>query len=892
MYKVIVFIAVLFCIPTTYGQTIDEDLIHKELQGRNIDEEELMKRLEAKGVHTDQLSELTPEELVDLKGVVEETVKEMEEEKDKTPVLSETEVPPPVKKSQSNVDKTPPTQTDPIKKTISKKVIPVYGKSIFTGSLPLFERTDDANVPDQYVLGSGDQISVSIWGISQLNRNYEINSAGYIHPQKMPRLYLKGLTLLQAKQLLRDKFRQFYPFNKQEFEVSLNHIRTITVHIYGEVNHPGGYNIPATNTALNALVAAGGPDSLGSIRKITLNRGQQKITVDIYKWLDHPEYAYQLYLNDNDVIYVPVANHIVEIKGAVYRPMQYEMVKGEQLSDLLGYAGGLKPNAYRENINITRYEKGKKIIKSIPWTQLQKEHRDFQLMPGDQIEVKTLNELDKELVSIQGAVEYPGNYAWTPQTHIADILDKAKLLKRAKLDIAYVTRFHPDSSSEMIKVRLSPALSDPDDKNNILLLPNDLISILDMKKLMKEQYIEIIGSVYRPGKLPYDKSQSMRVSDAIFLADGLKDDAFSIAYIERKDPNDINHTQYIRINIQQIMQQPGGKDDLILYPNDRIIIESNDRFKEDQFYKISGEVKNPGSFKYRSGMTVEDAILQSGGLSPLADKRKIEIFRVSQNTRNQKLTLMVDDNYRPIGSKNIELMPEDHIVVRRLPNYAQQRLVFIKGEVKYPGEYALSNPNLKLSDIIAEAGGLTQEAFPEGASLYRQKDSLGFVVIKLKEALSKPSSRNNIYLAEQDVINIPKKKDLVTIEGATNASEVYFGGNIDKGSRISVPYLPGKNAKFYIDEYAAGISKRGNKNDITVIDPNGKVSHTVNYLFFKKYPKVRKGSVIRVGYKVTKTKKSNGKEKKFDWEKVADNTLRQVTTILSLVILAKSASSL
>ncbi len=897
-----VFILLAFLAFSSVAQSpqLNEEMIHSALKGRNIDEEELAKRLEEKSIDIEALQDKSPEELLQLRAVVEETISEMEEEK----TSGSTEKYEPGNSSKKStavmhpdavekIVKTPPPLPQPSKNT---NETPVYGKSIFQGSISLFERTDDANVPPAYVLGPGDKLSVSIWGISQFNRNYEIGPEGYIQPDRMPRIYLKGLTLEQGRKVLRDKFRAYYPFKRNEFEVALTHIRSITVHIYGEVMQPGGYNIPATNTALNALVAAGGPSKLGSIRKITLVRGKKKFSIDVYKWLSDPSYANQLYLRENDVIHVPIADHIVEIKGAVYRPMKYEMIMGEQLSDLLNYAGGMLPSAYRDNINITRYEKGKKIIKSIPWAHLKKNGQDVLLLPGDLVELRTLNTRNKYLVSVEGAVEYSGNYAWTPGTKVKDILMKAKLSKSAKMDLAYVTRMLPDSTYEMIKIHPAKALRQAESSDNISLEAQDKIQILDMTKLTPDAYVTVTGQVYNPGRLPFDKTKRMRVSDAILLSDGLKDDAFEYAFIQRRNPADVNKTLSVKVNVKKIMEHPGSEEDIALESYDKIIIEADSIFRTEQFYTMDGAVKISGRFVFREGLTVEDAILLSGGVLPSADLQKVDVFRVASNSKKglktHAITVSMNNKSGPAAASSFLLQPDDHIVVRNRSDYQKQQMVFIEGEVKYPGYYALTHPNERLAELIAAAGGLTDEAFTEGAQLYRSKDSLGFVVIKLDQALKRKNSRYNIVLAQDDRIVIPKLKDLVSIEGATNASEVYFRGNNVKGSKVSVPYVAGKNAKYYIDTYAAGISKNGDKNKITVIHPNGRMEHTKTFLFFRKYPKVRNGSVIYVGYKAAKTRKGKKDEKKFDWEKVADNTLRQVTTILSLVILAKSASSL
>jgi polysaccharide export outer membrane protein len=140
----------------------------------------------------------------------------------------------------------------------------IWGQEIFRNqSLDVYKDADNIKPPDSYVLGVGDQITVTIWGQSQLNEIYEINTDGYITPTRMPRIFLKGATMNRAREILKNYFRKFYRFNPNEFQVSVNYSRTININIFGEVFQAGGYTLPAINTAFNALIATGWTDQFG-----------------------------------------------------------------------------------------------------------------------------------------------------------------------------------------------------------------------------------------------------------------------------------------------------------------------------------------------------------------------------------------------------------------------------------------------------------------------------------------------------------------------------------------------------------------------------------------------------------------------------------------------------
>ena len=198
--------------------------------------------------------------------------------------------------------------------------------------------------------------------------------------------------------------------------------------------------------------------------------------------------------------------------------------------------------------------------------------------------------------------------------------------------------------------------------------------------------------------------------------------------------------------------------------------------------------------------------------------------------------------------------------------------------------------NTKLATIIREAGGATDEAFLKGATLARGKDNIGYVIIDLEKAIKNPHSFENIILQEGDDIHIPKISNIVTITGATKASELYPEKIISQ-NKIQIPYQKGKSAKYYIDAYAGGISKDGSSRKISVIDASGKVVKAKSFLFFKKYPDVGPGSEIKVGYKDVEIKDvKNGDKEDVKWGDILANSIAQATAILSLILLIQNVN--
>ena len=165
----------------------------------------------------------------------------------------------------------------------------VFGKHIFRdGSVSVFEVSQDYIPNDSYILGPGDVVTVSIFGKSQADLQFTIKPDGFIEPANLPKIYLKGISLGQAREVVRRRLQNFYQFDKGQFALTLTTARTLTIQITGAVAQPGSYTLSAYNTAFNALIAAGGPNKLGTIRTIQVINGGRSKTLDVYEYLFNP----------------------------------------------------------------------------------------------------------------------------------------------------------------------------------------------------------------------------------------------------------------------------------------------------------------------------------------------------------------------------------------------------------------------------------------------------------------------------------------------------------------------------------------------------------------------------------------------------------------------------
>ena len=888
-------------------QVITEQEVQSQLDSRGLEEAEVRAALIERGINIDNIENFTPAEI----GELEAVILELEAEKSKENDLGKPDKMDKSKSEGEGVTIDDLKKVDALQDTIIEKVeeelndevqkdLPkakIYGQEIFRNkTIKVYRASEEIKAPDYYVLGVGDEVGVSVWGRSQFDAEFVINKDGFIKIlNNKVRVQLKGLTLAQAREKLKKVFRQYYSFQEGQFEITLNYSRTIQVSVYGDVLNPGPISIPAINTAFSALVAVNGPNDIGSVRKIKLvkNTGDTKL-IDVYEYMNDPSITQNFYLEDGDIIVVPVATKVITIEGAVQRPFKYELLKNEDLKALVEYSGGLKEDAYSRVIQVKRFDGDRQKIIDVPYVDLLKASRDFKLVNGDVVTVKTIGLNVQNFVSIKGEVIDKGDFERTKGMRISDLVKLAGLKKESKTDVAFLIRSNPDKTSSFLKISIDNILNAVRSDIDLVLQDGDRITIWSKERFADQMVVSVEGAVREPSEYEFDAGQQVRVKDLITLSGGLRRDASPKAIIQRIDPLRSKRAYYDRVDLSKVMEDENSKDNMLLTPYDKLIVYSENVFLDEAIIEVEGAVNTPGEFVYGENMELKDALLLSGGFKFGAALNKVEISRIvfteNQPTKIIIANLELDDDFNIIETDNpdFSLQPYDAILVRYVPDFELQKFVVLKGEVKYPGSYPIISENEKISSIIDRAGGLTGEGFSEGARLVRPKDDVGNVVIKLQEIMENSSSRFNFIVQDGDVITVPKKKEFVTIVGATRVSEVLSSEAVGPNNEINVPYHPGKNAKFYIDEYAGGIADNGKKSSVFVEYANGEIKRTRSRLLYFKYPPVKKGSTIKVGVKPPQDLREEQEKESIDWGKILADSVAQATTVLTLVLLVQS----
>jgi len=757
----------------------------------------------------------------------------------------------------------------------------IYGHSLFTDkSLDIFRTTDGAQAPETYVLGEGDEVHISIFGASQTDIQQRIAPDGSIQPAGVSKLFLKGLTLSQAREVIKKNLSVSYLFRSDQLAVTIVTARTIMVNVFGETKITGGFSLSALNSALNALSVAGGPSEIGSVRSIQLIRGNLRRTIDLYAFMNDPAEQFKFGLQNNDIIFVPVIKKLVSIEGAVKRPMFYEMLPNETLLDLINFAGGLKMNVFPDFVQLQRFVDGEEVLMEYNLKEVRSGKEKVQLLNGDIVRIKAIGKPMDQYVDVEGSVYYPGRFDLLSNSSVSRLLKNAKPNYQAKTDILLIERTRPDSTIEILTVPF------PDSKKketDFALQPKDRVRILDQVNYRDIDTISVSGHVRKPFAQKLGLNDRITVKQAIDMAGGLKTSAYPVAYIFRRNLFNPVEMKYIRIELDQAAN-------IELQPGDNLNIYDNVTYTNVGKLNVFGAVKTPKGFTYDPSMKVSDLLTNAGGFAVGAAFNRVEVFRTilspTEKAKLEMISLTVDSNYQVVTPANFTLQPYDQIVVRMTPEFTLGRTIELNGQVKYPGTYVLESKQTRLSDIVKKAGGLLSDADPFGAKMFRTYKNRGQISMNVKKAMHHVGNNaQDPILFEGDIININRLENTVSIY-ETGTRMAQYSTERQSDSIKNMVFQGTKSAAWYIRNFAGGFQKNADRNSVTVTLPNNQMVSTKRFLiFFNNYPTVQSGSAITMKMDIEKVYKDAQPKEKYDWESTLSKSLSTLMSTLSIILL-------
>jgi polysaccharide biosynthesis/export protein len=565
----------------------------------------------------------------------------------------------------------------------------IYGHNFFaSGKLALFEKSTEAKAPDSYILGVGDEISISVWGYADYNNKFTVTPDGYIQIPEFGRVYVNGMTFGAVKAQIGKRLATFINLNNTNYEITLNYSRTIDINIVGEVNAPGTYQIPAINSVYNAINAANGITDIGSIRDIQVRRdGKTVKRFDVYEFLFNPLSVGSFFLQKGDFIYVPTQIKVIQVTGAVRREAKYELLRTEQLNELIKFAGGFAPDAYAKSIQIIRTNKDKAQIIDVNYEDILSGNSNFELLDGDVVSVPSIPEGAENFVNITGTVRYPGKYQLKEGFRISDVIKSAGGIKlETYLERAYIRRKLEDNTYINQKFSLSSILQDENSSENLLLQQADQIQLFSKEDFIERFKVSIDGSVMKPTVI--DFTDGMTLNDLLFYAGGLKKEAAN-SKIEISRVMNISsaaeskfvpqHVVVKTIKLGSSLEMDEASKSFMLAPMDKIYVRKIYGFNEQMNVTINGEVMYPGIYPILDkNETVLELIERAGGLTPYAYLQGAKLTR-TENQLPNTITELKEAFKDPKSRANMILKDGDLI---EIPTVNQ--LISVKGAIRYP----------------------------------------------------------------------------------------------------------------------------------------------------------------------------------------------------------------
>jgi protein involved in polysaccharide export with SLBB domain len=571
---------------------------------------------------------------------------------------------------------------------------PVFPKSSIFGhdffgrqKLELYTKSTDLKAPDNYILDTGDELNVAVWGFSDYSKTLIVESDGYITIQDYGRFYVRGLTFEAVRKSIIQKLRTFINLQNSDVAISLNHSRTITVNIVGEVRSPGTYQIPAINSVFNALNAAKGVSESGSVRAIEVRRNGKTIkTFDTYDFLLGGKTEQEFYLQEGDFIYVPFSYKIITVEGEIRRPMKYELLPNEGTNSLLYFSGGLLPTAYTKIAQLKRYKTNKVEVYDLNLDEILSSGNDYDLMNLDKIVISTIPDDFQNFVSIKGSVRVPGKYELRDGMRVSDVVKLADGIHfNTYIERGYILRTLDDLTTVIKSFNLKDIILNENSAENLLLQKMDVVEIFSKRDFLEKFSVEISGSVLKPITKEY--SEGLTLNDLVFYAGGFKREAantkidiFRLKNIDKEVENTIPERVMVKtVTIDNNLEIDAESKAFLLKPMDHVIVRKTHDYDPQTNVTLTGEVMYPGVYPIlRKDERLTDLIKRAGGLTPFAHVDASTLKRVDKALG--PVILELKQAFKDTASRaNYILKPDDLI---NIPSINQ--LVSLSGAIRYP----------------------------------------------------------------------------------------------------------------------------------------------------------------------------------------------------------------
>lgn len=740
--------------------------------------------------------------------------------------------------------------------------------------------------PQNYILNYADKITINIFGGQNQKFNLPITKDGNITIPQVGELKIIGLSFEEAKKLILDETKKAYP-NSTNILVDISEFSSIQVTISGLVNAPGLYNLSSFSTIKDALINSGGILNSGSYRNISLKRDGEIIkTFDLYSLVRYGSSSSDMVLKNGDIIMVNPISTEVTLKGQVKNPAIYELKSKESFKTLFDFASGLEAKANTNAIKLKRYVNNNIKVYTLSLDEL------YKMTPsnGDEIEVFALSAQNANLVKITGNVLIPGEKELPRDASLTTLLNNELKIfgqngffkENTNYDYALIKNLDISKSFNLKKVLSG--------ETPITIKSGDEIRIFNKSELQDIPYIYAQGEIVNDEKRKYDFYDGLKAKDLFsivnFKTEKVVDDR-RIALIPDKTKVQVNRVENDKKITYFVDIQTDGNFEINAY--DEVTFFDFSSTNDIKKATIKGEVFIPGTYNITTNTSINDLIKIAGGFTKKTLMTRCEVARYEIKDNERIRTILNLDLQKAIDL-NLQILEDDEWTIFAIENWNEKKYVDLKGEVRYPGRYNITEGE-KLSSVIARAGGFTNHAFVEGAVFAREevkqlqiqrieesldrirtkaiqanasandigektqdKQNMLLAVTQLEKeaAAKKPIGRIsiNLYydlarftnspydltLKDKDTLYVPSVNDTISVVGEVlNQNTFIYNSKYD--------------AKDYLEK-AGGATELADKEYIYIVKANGEAQRVKNDYFWGSSNEVFKGDTIVVPMKL------------------------------------------
>jgi polysaccharide export outer membrane protein len=691
-------------------------------------------------------------------------------------------------------------------RTLQGRGLKLFGLETFRRASTRFQAAQAGPVDENYRLGAGDLLVVILTGDVEQVHSLDVNREGFIVIPQVGSVYVANLTLGQLNDVFRTRLGRVYS---------------------------------------------------------GIRRGSTKFQVSVGR----------------------LRNIQVYVVGDVVRPGAYQISGAGTVLTALYSAGGPTSNGSFRKVEVRRSGKLVDSLDLYDYLLHGNNAGEVRLQTGDVVFVP----VHGAFVKLAGEVSRPAVYELRSGETLRQLIDFAggfgPSAYQARVRIHRI--LPPESRAATGGARVVVDVG-PDQLAGAVpavpMAPGDSVTVLAIPERVRG-YVTVKGNVWVEGQVGF--RPGMKLSEAIRLAGGPKPDVYLDRILVSRTNDDST-----RLQLRSAFKDSTGSvvEDLVLHEEDEVRVFSRSTFLPTRYVTVVGAVRRPGRVPYREGMTMRDVVLLANGVTEDADLREAEIARRSESgdpgALAKTIRVPLDSSALvsggtdgvPVtpapggagGVPDVVLQPYDNVLIMRQAGWDGQRLVYLTGQVKHPGRYALRNKTERLRDLIERAGGLTGQAYAGGIQFYRayyggesptdrtgrgsetrrsSADSIprGYderVGLDLPRVLKDRKFRDNIILAGGDSIHLPEYNPIVMVEGSVNAPG-------------AVPYTAGKSLDWYVNS-AGGYTQAGDNRHAYVTQPNGKREGVKRRVVLADdVPRPKPGAVIYVPARVGQDAPSN-----------------------------------